>query len=61
MGTEPVGAIVDYLQKFIVGKEEKDIIGPCDYELQINGRSILLNNPDSKAELGTLVIKVLVF
>ena len=61
MSQEPIGAVVDFFQEFMIDMENEGKLGHYDYELQVGNRSIALDNPDSQAELTRLVAKVFVF
>ena len=61
MSQEPIGAVVDFFQEFMIDMENESKLGHYDYELRVGDRSIPLDNPDSEAELSKLVTKVFVF
>ena len=61
MSQEPIGAVVDFLQEFMIDMKNEGKLGYYDYELQVGNRSIALDNPDSEKELTRLVAKVFVF
>ena len=56
---EPIEVIVDFLQAFMINPDNELKFGHYDYELQIDGRSISLDDPGSEAELRKLVEEAL--
>lgn len=61
MSQEPVGAVVDFLQGFMIDMENESKIGHYDYELRVGNRSVPLDDPDSEQELNKMVVRVIAF
>lgn len=61
MSQEPIGAVVDFFQEFMIDTENEGKLGHYDYELRVGSHSIPLDNPDGRVELTKLVAKVFVF